>query len=107
MDHLARSIFRRCSNTAPDDHFMASPDRRVSVSRIGRIDEVGRYPFICYWSIPATAVEWDKDLIGGVVVGAAPNNHFTASPYCTVQFSAIRRVSSAGGCPIVSCGIIS
>ena len=41
--------------TAPDDHFMASPDCRVSGSRIRRIGEVGRCPLIRYWSIPATA----------------------------------------------------
>lgn len=86
---------------------MASPDCGVSVSRIGRIGEVGCCPLIRYRTIPATAVEWDKNLIGGVVVGAAPDNHFAASPHRTVQFSAIWSVGSAGSCPIVCYGIIS
>jgi hypothetical protein len=86
---------------------MASPHCRVSVSRIGRIGEVGRCPFIRYWSIPATAVEWAQDLIGGIKVGAAPDNHFAPSPHRRVSESAIWRVSSAGNCPIVCCGIIS
>jgi hypothetical protein len=86
---------------------MASPDCRVSGSRIRRIGEVGRCPFVRYWSIPATAVEWDKDLIVNVEVDASPDDHFAASPHRTVQLSTIRRVGGASSCPIACCGIIS
>jgi hypothetical protein len=79
----------------------------VIVSQIWCIGEGRRCPLIRYWSIPATAVEWDEDLIGRVEVGAAPDNHFAASPYCCMARSTIWHVSSAGSCPIVCCRIIS
>ena len=85
---------------------MASPDCGVSVSRIGRIGEVGRCPFIRYWSIPATAVEWDQDLIGGVVVGPAPDNHFVASPHRFVFVSGRGSIDRSSGGPAVGAGVV-
>ena len=38
---------------------------------------------------------------------SAPDDHFTASPNCRVIVSGLGRISSAGGHPAVSAGIVS
>ena len=79
----------------------------MSVSRIGRIGEVGRYPFIRYRTIPATAVERDKDEVDGIKIAATPDDHFSAGPYGGMGVSAIRYVRQTSGCPAIIAGIVS
>ena len=51
-DQIARSISRRCSQyschyTAPNDHFIASPNGRVTVSAVGALMMLVADPTIC------------------------------------------------------------
>ena len=86
---------------------MASPYCCVRVSRVLGVRKIGRYPFIRYWSIPATGIEWDPDEVVRIEVGTAPDDHFGAGPHRTVHCSAIRRVSRVSSGPAVLGGIIS
>src|SRR6266513_2947192 len=62
--------------SAPNDHFIAGPDRCVSISGVGRTGELSGSPIIGVWIVSTTRVEWDKDVIVRIEVAPAPDDHF-------------------------------
>src|SRR5438045_2129222 len=87
----------------PDDHFTAAPDYCVSGSGSGRVGGAGGCPTIRAGIVLTAAVA--KTATGALTL-SAPDDHFTASPDCSVSISAIRRVGDAGGCPTIRTGIV-
>ena len=79
-------ISRRCSHRraaiipAPDDHFTASPNCRVTVSGSGRVGGAGGCPTIRAGIVSPAGVQQDVD-----TVNSAPDDHFTAGPDCRVM----------------------
>ena len=96
-------VFKRLTviSSAPDDHFTAGPDCRVTVSRSGRVGGAGGCPTIRAGIVSPAGVE----IVGGH--RSAPDDHFTASPHCRVHVSGSGRVGGAGGCPTIRAGIVS
>ena len=88
-------------NSAPDDHFTAGPDCRVTVSGSGRVGRAGGCPTIRAGIISPAGVQSSRLSI------STPDDHFTAGPDCRVTVSARGRVSGAGGCPTIRAGIVS
>src|SRR5213080_4255376 len=68
----------------PDDHFTAGPDCRVQPPGRGRVGQAGGSPTIRARKVPPAVAH------GPCVSNAAPNDHFTASPYRRVIGSASR-----------------
>ena len=64
--------------SAPDDHFAAGPDCRVTVSGIGRVGGAGGCPTIGAGIVSAAGVQ------SAALVISAPDDHFTAGPHCCV-----------------------
>ena len=88
--------------SAPDDHFTAGPDCRVTVSGRGRVGRAGGCPTIRAGIVsPAGVRKHAADVI------SAPDDHFTAGPDCRVTVSGSGRVGRAGGCPTIRAGIVS
>ena len=87
--------------SAPDDHFTAGPDCRVTIRAAGalvvlvavQLSVLGLYlpPVFRY---AAASI-------------STPDDHFTAGPDCRVNVSGSGRVGGAGGCPTVRAGIVS
>ena len=67
--------------TAPDDHFAAAPDRRVTGTSGRRVRRAGRQPTVADWIISPTGVEIVDQII------SAPDDHFTAGPHSSVRLS--------------------
>ena len=93
----------RCQSSAPDDHFIAGPDRRVKISGIGRVGSAGGCPAIRAGIVSPASV----DRQGSLTSSPAPDDHFIAGPDCGVIESAVGRISGAGSCPTIRAGIIS
>src|SRR6476660_627765 len=85
---VARTIERI---STPNDHFTASPHRRVILSANGRVDRGGGRPAIRAGIISPAAIEIVAE------VAAAPDDHFTAGPHCRVTESGDGCVDRAGG----------
>ena len=101
-------ISRRCLKSrcavvvsAPDDHFTAGPDCRVTVSANGRIGGTGGSPTVCARIVSPAGVQ------SVAAIRSAPDDHFTAGPHCCVARSASGRVGGAGRCPAIGAGIVS
>ena len=78
-----RSISRRCSNagrvtSAPDDHFTAGPDCRVTVSGSGRVGDAGGCPTVRAGIVSA------RRCSRRLLVVSTPDDHFAAGPHCRV-----------------------
>src|SRR5205807_3228959 len=99
---LAAGVQKATAESTPDDHLVARPDCRVSVTVSGRAGEAGCYPTVGTWVVSAAGIQE-----GEIKSLSTPDDHFTASPDCRVRVSGSRRVSSAGGGPTVSAGIVS
>src|SRR5205823_2162189 len=89
--------------SAPNNHFAASPHCCVSDSADWRVGGAGACPTVGGRIVRAAGVEI---LTATVIRVAAPDDHFTAAPYCRVIFSAVGRADDVGGCPSISAGII-
>jgi hypothetical protein len=76
---------------APDNHFAASPNRRVSVSVRGRVVAYV-IPTIGLGVISCT---WERKLTTVVIGTAAPDDHFNAGPDGCMKVS--RKHATAGG----------
>src|SRR3954447_1548888 len=74
--------------TAPNDHFTAGPDRRMSSSGSGRVGEGGGCPTVGTGIVSPASVEI-------VSTNSAPNDHFAASPDRRVTVSGSGRVGGA------------
>ena len=86
------------SPSAPDDHFAAGPDCRVT-------DPGSWARWSCWWlsNYPVPGLYLPPVFRRlRVFIVSAPDNHFTASPYCRVNRSGRGRVGRAGGCPSIS-----
>ena len=100
-------ISRRCSRgatfggSAPDDHFAAGPDCRVTASARGRVGRAGGCP-----AIRAGVVSPASVLTAAAPI-STPDDHFTAGPDCRVIDSGLGRVGRAGGCPTIRAGIVA
>ena len=81
--------------STPDDHFIAGPDRSLTMSASGRIDRVGGRPTVSPGIIPPA----------GVII-STPDDHFTAGPYRRVRLSRRGR-NGARSCPTVRTRIVS
>ena len=90
------------TNSAPDDHFTAGPDCRVSDSASGRVGGAGGCPTIRAGIVSPAGVQKIADC-----VSSTPDDHFTAGPHCRVKYSRSGRVGGAGGCPTIRAGIVS
>ena len=88
------------SQSAPDDHFTAGPDCRVTYRPEGalvvlvavQLSVLGLYLPPVFESLLA--------------IRSAPDDHFTAGPDCCVPLGR-GRVGGAGGCPTIRAGIVS
>ena len=78
--------------TTPDNHFSTSPHCRVSNSASRRVAEFVAVQVSVLGLYLAPVFEQKVGI--KEVFTAAPDNHFTASPYCCVAVSTIRRASS-------------
>src|SRR5204862_2092428 len=88
-------------NTAPDDHFTASPHCRVTFSCRGRGASPRADPTIRTGIVSSAGVH----II--VAICSAPDDHFIAGPDRRLLESTRRRVGGAGSRPTVGVGIIS
>jgi hypothetical protein len=116
------------SDSAPDDHFTAAPNCRVTVSGGRRVEwSAGRCPTVSTgivspagtgrWRSWNRSGSWSRSLAGWCPVSpgdavdavgtSTPNDHFTARPDCRVNVSRIGRIGGAGGRPAVRNGIVS
>ena len=85
---------------APNNHFSASPHRRVTPSGRGGISGASRGPSVGDRVVPPAAVKPSN----WVVMKAAPDDHFAACPHCRMLNSGSGGVSGARSCPgIVEC----
>ena len=75
----------------------------MKLSGSGRIGSAGGCPTIGAGIVSPASVK----NVGAVIIGAAPDDHFTAGPHCRVSVSTSGRIGSAGGCPTVGAGIVS
>ena len=83
--------------SAPDDHFAAGPNCRVTNSARGRVGRGGRDPTVCVWIVsPACFGVLER------LFDATPNYVFSPGPNRRVNLSRRRRVGDAGGCPTVA-----
>ena len=89
------------SVSTPDDHFAASPYRRVMVSRHRRIGGAGSDPTIHDRVVSAAGVQFIAAII------PAPDNHLVARPHCAMNRSRSGCVGRARGGPAISSGIVS
>jgi hypothetical protein len=87
-------------DSAPDDHFAASPHYRMQPSLRRRACRAGTHPTIEIGIVSAAAIEQ-------IGVVPTPDDHVASGPNCRVRRSGIRRIGSAGGCPAVRAGIVS
>ncbi len=86
---------------APDNHFAASPDCRVRVSRGRCASRGGSCPTVIGRVIFAARVRVVERFIN-----PAPDNHFAPGPDCRVSDPAEREVQDAGGRPSVRARIV-
>ena len=114
--------------STPDDHFSAGPHCSITGSNSRRIGRAGGYPSIRTGIVSPTCTgagrrwSWSWSLAGrhgglclislGIIAVAevgisAPNNYFTAGPYCRVEFSWSRRIVCTDGLPIVRRWVVS
>ena len=70
-------------------------------SAIGRVGSAGGCPTVGAGIVSPAGVQV------AAVANPAPDDHFTAGPYCRVTLSACRGVDHAGGRPTVRAGIVS
>ena len=98
-------ICRQCSShgvvveSAPDDHFTASPHCRVIQSAIRRVGGAGGNPTVGSGIVSPPVLKVTETI-------SAPNDHFAAGPDCRVLPGG-GRVVGAGRCPTVCAGIVS
>jgi hypothetical protein len=86
----------------PDNHVTASPHCRMFRPGVGHVDEARRCPRICTGIVPPSCVH-----IGvAVALTSAPDDHLTASPYCSVTASSDRGISGACRYPTIRGWII-
>src|SRR6266446_1365300 len=90
--------------STPDDHFTASPDRRVQLSGTGRVGGAGGCPTVRAGIVPPAGVHF---VLARDISGSTPDDHFIAGPDRRVIVPASGRVGSAGGCPTIRAGIVS
>ena len=74
----------------PDDHFIASPNCRVSDSGSGRVRDAGGYPTIGVRIVSSASIH---SVV--TVILATPDNHFTPGPYCRITRPASRHVDAS------------
>src|SRR4051812_45651851 len=84
--------------SAPHDHLAAGPDCRVNASGRGCVGRAGGCPTIRAGIVSPAGVQI---VIAVIIKIAAPDDHFTAGPYCRVLESLLGRVGGAGGSPLV------
>ena len=85
---IARSSFRQClgseschqKKSAPNDHFTVSPYRRGVRPANGRIDGACSHPAIDVGIISSAGVVIKRRGL----TSSTPDDHFAASPYCSV-----------------------
>ena len=94
-------MFKVPRRSAPDDHFAAGPDCRVTISASGRVGGAGGCPTIRAGIVSPAGVQT------AAAVKSAPDDHFAAGPHCRVTDSGSGRVGGAGGCPTIRAGIVS
>ena len=70
--------------SAPDDHFAAGPDCRVTISGSGRVGGAGGCPTVGDGIISAAGVQI------AAAGTAAPDDHFAAGPDCRVTIFGLR-----------------
>jgi hypothetical protein len=87
--------------SAPDDHFVASPNCRVRVSRRGRGSRGGSCPTVIDRVIFAARVR-----VVECFIDPAPDNHFAPGPDCRVSDPAERDVLGAGSRPTVRARVV-
>ena len=83
--------WRELMRAAPNDHFAASPHRRVKASAVRRTKGVSRGPTVRDGVVPPASVKpslWEAR----EAMKTAPDNHFATGPYCRVISSLLGRV---------------
>ena len=117
-------------STTPDGHFTAAPNGGVPLSFKGRVGGARSYPTVGNGIVLPTGTRtwsWGYSWSGGwarswrpglcpvylaslqitEAIISAPDDHFTITPDCRVEFSWSGRVVGARGYPIIRAGIIS
>jgi hypothetical protein len=87
------------SNTAPDDHFIAGPDRGVIRSATRRINGRGRRPTVQNWVVSSPSIRESRG-------ESAPDYHLIPTPYRCVRISRSRCVTRVSCCPSIRDRII-
>src|SRR5436190_1095065 len=87
----------------PNDHFTASPNGSVAVSRVRRVGGAGGCPTVCNGIVSASGVQIGR----GAAACSAPDDHLTSGPDCCVKAWPIGCVGGAHVCPSVVSGIVS
>ena len=90
--------------SAPDNHFATGPDCGLEDACMGCIGDVGRNPRIGVRIVSSTGVKIHSNTI---IKFPSPDDHFAASPDCSVAVSSRGRIIGAGGCPTVRVWIVS
>jgi hypothetical protein len=91
--------------SAPHDHLAAGPDRNVGIPASRRIGRTRWGPAIRAGVVPPAGV-FVHIIAPCPWPCPAPNNHFAASPDCSVPAPRCRRVCGACGCPTIGGGMV-
>src|SRR5439155_911467 len=81
----------------PHNHFVAAPYSRVVRSFSGYVCDSGRYPTIRIRIVSSAGVQ----IIAHLETISTPDNHFIATPNCSVGESAIGRVGESSRRPTI------
>ena len=87
----------------PHNHFVAAPYSRVVRSFSGYVCDSGRYPTIRIRIVSPAGVQ----IIAHLETISTPDNHFIATPNCSVVESTHGRIDGTRGCPTIAVGIVS
>jgi hypothetical protein len=91
--------------SAPDDHFIADPDRGVIGSASGCVRGAGRCPTIRYRLVSPAAVP--VPVIAGRAHIPTPDDHLTPRPHGCVGISRRGSVGETGRCPTIRAWVVS
>ena len=101
ISSTSAGVTARIKCSSPDDHFMASPDRRVTISAIGHVNGAGSGPGIRAGIVSISGIK--------IMVKASltsPDDHFIRGPNRCVTTSRLWRISGRRCCPAIGVWII-
>ncbi len=91
------------TNPTPDDHFIAGPDGSVAATGGWDICLTRRRPSVSCRTVSTASIHLARE----TTVIPTPDDHFTASPDCSVLGARLRRIGCGRYSPTVTAGIVS